>query len=162
VAAKKTKDKTEGEEADKDFKFIVRILNTDIDGERKLVDGITAINGINYRIANILARKLNTPLNRKIGSLSDKEVETLTDLIENVTDHVPGWMLNRQKDMDSGEDIHILGTDLELNQKEDINELRKIRCYRGIRHETGHKVRGQRTSSNGRSGAIVGVSRKKR
>ena len=41
------------------------------------------------------------------------------------------------------------------------NRLKKIRCYRGIRHETGQKVRGQRSRANGRSGMTVGVQRKR-
>jgi small subunit ribosomal protein S13 len=48
-----------------------------------------------------------------------------------------------------------------MARDEDINILRKIRCYRGIRHETGQKVRGQRTKSTGRTGITVGVKRKK-
>jgi len=36
-----------------------------------------------------------------------------------------------------------------------------IRCYKGIRHEQGQKVRGQRTRSNGRTGMTMGVIRKK-
>jgi small subunit ribosomal protein S13 len=104
---------------------------------------------------------MNIDVTRQMGTLSDDEVEKLTELIEDIPDNMPEWMLNRRKDMDSGEDIHLIGSDLELTQKEDINELRKIRSYRGIRHEGGHKVRGQRTASNGRTGAIVGVSRKK-
>jgi len=44
---------------------------------------------------------------------------------------------------------------------DDINMMRKIRCYKGIRHETGQKVRGQRTKSTGRTGSTVGVSKKK-
>ena len=40
--------------------------------------------------------------------------------------------------------------------------MKKIRCYRGIRHETGQKVRGQRTRSNGRTGLTLGVSRKRK
>jgi small subunit ribosomal protein S13 len=39
--------------------------------------------------------------------------------------------------------------------------LKKIRAYRGLRHERGLKVRGQRTKSTGRRGSTVGVSRKK-
>jgi small subunit ribosomal protein S13 len=46
-------------------------------------------------------------------------------------------------------------------REEDINLMRKIRCYKGIRHETGQKVRGQRTKSTGRTGLTVGVKRKK-
>jgi small subunit ribosomal protein S13 len=38
--------------------------------------------------------------------------------------------------------------------------LKKIRCYKGIRHEKGQKVRGQRTKAHGRSGLTVGVVKK--
>jgi small subunit ribosomal protein S13 len=39
--------------------------------------------------------------------------------------------------------------------------MRKMRCYKGIRHETGQKVRGQRTKSTGRTGMTVGVKKTK-
>jgi len=51
--------------------------------------------------------------------------------------------------------------DLEIVLKDDLNRLKMIRCYRGVRHETGHKVRGQRTRSNGRKGLTLGVSKAK-
>ncbi len=63
--------------------------------------------------------------------------------------------------MITGNDLHIMGTDMELKFREDINLLRKIRSYRGIRHERGLRVRGQRTKSTGRRGMVVGVVRKK-
>jgi small subunit ribosomal protein S13 len=162
VAAKeKGKKKSKDKEVDEDFKFIVRILNTDIDGERRLVNGITSIDGVNYRIANIIARSLDVPMNEKIGSLSDEKIEELTTLIEEIPENLPDWMLNRRKDFEIGEDTHVLGTDLEMTQKDDINEMKKIKCYKGLRHDQGQKVRGQRTRANGRTGAIVGVSRSK-
>jgi len=71
-------------------------------------------------------------------------------------------MLNRQKDYYSGAAKQLLGSDLNMAIDDDINRMRKIRCYRGIRHETGQKVRGQRTKSTGRRGSTVGVSRKKK
>lgn len=159
--ATKGKKDSSADEVDDDFKFIVRMLNTDIDGNRKIIDGIANIKGVNYRIANVIANQLEVDVTRKMGTLTDEEVATLIELVEDIPDSIPEWMLNRRKDMDSGEDLHFIGSDIELIQKEDINELRKIRSYRGIRHEGGHKVRGQRTASNGRTGAIVGVSRKK-
>ncbi len=39
--------------------------------------------------------------------------------------------------------------------------MRKIRCYKGIRHETGQPVRGQRTRSSFRTQKTVGVVKKK-
>ena len=85
----------------------------------------------------------------------------LDNAIENFEDIVPGWMLNRQRDVITGQDKHLLGTDILLTFREDINNLKKIRAYRGLRHERGLKVRGQRTKSTGRRGSTVGVSRKK-
>ena len=54
-----------------------------------------------------------------------------------------------------------MGPDLPLKLGEDIDLLRKIRSYRGIRHERGLRVRGQRTKATGRRGLVVGVMRKK-
>lgn len=70
-------------------------------------------------------------------------------------------MLNRQKDLATGENKHLLGQNILLTLREDLNTLKKIRCYRGIRHERGLKVRGQRTKSTGRRGSTIGVSKKK-
>jgi small subunit ribosomal protein S13 len=55
-----------------------------------------------------------------------------------------------------------MGTDLVLTQREEMDIIRKTRSYRGIRHERGLRVRGQKTRSTGRRGATVGVSRKKK
>ncbi|HJK55741.1 MAG TPA: 30S ribosomal protein S13, partial [Methanocorpusculum sp.] len=44
---------------------------------------------------------------------------------------------------------------------DDINLMKKMRCYRGIRHENGLKGRGQCTKSTGRFGKIVGVSKRR-
>lgn len=144
-----------------DFKYIVRMSNTDIDGERRVVDGVTSIKGLSYRLSHIIVNQLQVPPDKLMGDLTDDEVSRLMGLIEELPASMPSWMLNRQKDIDTGEDTHAISTDLDVTQREDINLLRKMRSYRGIRHETGQKVRGQRSRSNGRTGATVGVSRKK-
>lgn len=144
-----------------DFKYIVRIANTDINGERRLLDGITTIKGINYRLSNVIVGDLGVPHNRLMGDLTDQEVEKLASLIDDIPAKFPHWMLNRQRDMDTGEDTHAISQDLDIIHKDDINFLRKIKCYKGVRHEQGQKVRGQRTKSKGRTGSTVGVVRKK-
>ena len=88
-------------------------------------------------------------------------MEKLRAAVEGYAQKVPGWMVNRPKDVYTGEARHLLGTEVSTTLDEDINIMRKIRSYRGIRHETGQKVRGQRTKSTGRTGATVGVKRKK-
>ncbi|MGA1794134.1 MAG: 30S ribosomal protein S13 [Thermoplasmatota archaeon] len=144
-----------------DFKFIVRMANTDIDGEKRVIDGITSIKGISYRLSHILVKQLEVEPGNLMGDLTDDEVKKLMELVEELPSSMPSWMLNRQKDIETGEDTHAISTDLDMTNREDINLLRKMRSYRGIRHETGQKVRGQKTRSNGRTGATVGVSRKK-
>jgi small subunit ribosomal protein S13 len=51
--------------------------------------------------------------------------------------------------------------DLTMINREDFDLMKKMRSYKDIRHERGLRVRGQRTRSTGRTGAIVGVSRRK-
>ena len=70
-------------------------------------------------------------------------------------------MRNRRKDLYTGKDLHLIGSEIDLIKREDINLLKKIRAYRGIRHEKGLPVRGQRTRSHKRTGLTVGVIRKK-
>ena len=48
-----------------------------------------------------------------------------------------------------------------MTRDDDIARLAEMKTYRGIRHRSGHKVRGQRLRSNGRSGLTLGVQRKK-
>jgi small subunit ribosomal protein S13 len=64
-------------------------------------------------------------------------------------------------DFETGEDMHIVGVDLDVRRKDDINMMKMIRCYKGVRHEDGQKVRGQRTRSNGRTGLTLGVMRQR-
>jgi small subunit ribosomal protein S13 len=145
-----------------DFKYIVRIADTDLDGNRPIIYAIQGIKGIGYRVAEGIVKELNVDPREKIGNLSDEQIEEIRSLIEEKIDEIlPGWMMNHRKDYFTGEDRHILSTDLDLQKQDDINRLKRIKCYRGVRHEKGLPVRGQRTRSNGRRGLAVGVSRKK-
>jgi small subunit ribosomal protein S13 len=149
-----------GEEIDEDFKYIVRIANTDLDGYKTVEWGLTAISGIGLRLAVILATSTGIPRDKKLGKLTDEEVEHLEEQVKNIQGLMPSWLLNRQKDLTTGDDVHIFGPEIQLTLRDDINRLKMIRCYRGIRHEQGQKVRGQRTRANGRSGVTVGVVKK--
>jgi small subunit ribosomal protein S13 len=96
-----------------------------------------------------------------IGKLPEEDVDRIREVVDNYSEKVPTWMVNRPRDIYTGDKKHLFGTDVLTTLDEDINLMRKIRCYRGIRHETGQKVRGQRTKSTGRTGTTVGVRRKK-
>ena len=149
-------------EESEDFKYIVRLANTDIDGHYQIVKGLSQIKGVGWRMAGVIARTIDIPKERRIGDLEDEDIEKIAEAIDSVLDVAPTWMFNRQKDYDIGEDTHLIGSELEMTFKEDIDRMKRIRCYRGIRHERGKKVRGQRTRSNGRTGATLGVSRRRK
>ena len=147
-------------EVNPDFKYIVRVADTDLNGERPLEWGLTSIRGVGQRVAKAILHQMELDGTGKLGDLTDEQITQLNEKVVSFVEEAPGWLFNRQRDYDTGDDTHLVGVNIKLTLQDDINRLRKIRAYRGIRHETGQKVRGQRSKSNGRSGSAVGVSRK--
>tara|TARA_Y100000758_G_scaffold87652_1_gene59620 strand:- start:151 stop:612 length:462 start_codon:yes stop_codon:yes gene_type:complete len=146
---------------DSDFKYIIRIANSDVSGEERIGNALTSIRGVGPRISNAIIQKLGLDPSKMAGKLDDKNIADIENMIINLNEHIPDWLLNRQKDYDTGEDIHSVSVELKMTNDEDLNRMKKVKSYRGIRHASGHKVRGQRTYSNGRKGLALGVSRKK-
>lgn len=144
-----------------DFRYIVRLINTDVDGTKSIVIGLAGVKGLGIRSAEVIARMAGIPRKTKIGDLPESKTEELEKLINDYAEKVPHWMVNRQNDWSSGADLHLVGVDVDLNRRDDVNLMKMIRCYKGIRHEQGQKVRGQRTRSNGRTGMTMGVMRKR-
>ena len=144
-----------------DFKYIIRIANSDVSGEERIGNALTSIRGVGPRISNAIIQKLGLDPSKMAGKLDDKNIADIENTIINLNEHIPDWLLNRQKDYDTGEDIHSVSVELKMTNDEDLNRMKKVKSYKGIRHASGHKVRGQRTYSNGRKGLALGVSRKK-
>lgn len=143
-----------------DFRYVVRIASIDIDGTRTVSYGLTQIPGIGIRVAQATVSHLNVPASELMGNLSDEQIASLEASVQGISKTLPPWILNRRNDWEMGDTRHLFGPELELKRRDDINLMKMIRCYKGIRHEDGQKVRGQRTKSNGRSGLTVGVTRK--
>lgn len=146
--------------AREDFRYIVRFANTDLDGARSVVYALQQVKGVGPRVAENVADLAKVPRWERIGNLSEDKTEEMEKILAELHEHLPPWMLNRQKDFETGDDVHLFGTDIDLRRRDDINRMRMIRSYKGVRHETGQKVRGQRTRSNGRTGLTVGVTKK--
>jgi len=144
-----------------DFKYIVRLANTDLDGNKGVVIALQSVKGVGQRVAEIIIRRVGVTRTEKIGSLSDSKIEEIEKQLQTYSDYVPDWAVNRQNDIETGTDMHLIGTDIDMFKKDDLNRMKMIRCYKGIRHESGQKVRGQRTRSNGRTGLTLGVSRQR-
>lgn len=142
---------------DEDIRYFVRVGTTDLDGTRSVETALLEMNGVGRRVARAIADEIDVDPRETLGKLGDEDVENLKTAIQNFNEIGPSWMLNREKDRYTGEDRHVVGTDLEIVREEDINRMKKIRSYKGVRHEQGKKVRGQRTQSTGRSEGTVAV-----
>ncbi|MCD6381100.1 MAG: 30S ribosomal protein S13 [Candidatus Odinarchaeota archaeon] len=146
-----------------EYRPVVRIAGVDVDGSLKLVYGLSKIKGVNKRLAHAISKVLNIDENIRIGYLSEDDVKKIEDALSRPLDYgIPSWMLNRRKDLETGQDLHLLGSDLILRINMDIQREKKLRSWRGIRHALGLKVRGQKTRTTGRTGRTVGVRRKKK
>jgi small subunit ribosomal protein S13 len=144
-----------------DIKYFVRIGTTDLDGTKSVRIALTGIKGVGRHTSSVISRMAKVNEYSTLGRLDEDGVNRLRAAIDQYSTKVPAWMTNRPKDVYTGESRHLLGVDVTMARDDDVNMMRKIRCYKGIRHETGQKVRGQRTKSTGRTGATVGVKKKK-
>ncbi|MEA2003637.1 MAG: 30S ribosomal protein S13 [archaeon] len=142
-------------------KNIIRIKGTDIVSDKKVGIGLTAVTGVDYNLSRAVLHVVGIDYNVKVETLSEKDIEKIEDIIDNpVKSGIPAWYVNRRNDYVSGDDMHLSGSDIRLTLRDDINRFRKVRAYRGIRHELGLPVRGQRTKSSFRKGGVA--SRKKK
>ena len=134
---------------------LIRILSEDIEGNMGVYAGLTKIKGVSWGIANAVCHSLKIDKGRKVGSLSPEEIKKISDFIKNPK--IPGFLLNRRKDFETGENKHLSGTDLDLQKEFDIKRLKKIKSYRGVRHSAGLPVRGQRTKAHFRKNKSKGA-----
>jgi small subunit ribosomal protein S13 len=146
-------------EGEPEIRHIVRVADTDLDGKRSVQYALTSIKGISRRVAKIITVNSGLDPIATIGYLNDADIDKLKSSVDNVSTVLPTWMMNKQNNILTGEDRQLLGMDVLLSKNEDINLMKKARSYKGLRHERGLRVRGQRTRSTGRKGRTVGVTR---
>ncbi|PKU76429.1 40S ribosomal protein S18 [Dendrobium catenatum] len=172
--------------ANEDFQHILRVLNTNVDGKKKIMFALTSIKGIGRRFANIVCKKADVDMNKRAGELSAAELENLMTIVANPRQFkIPDWFLNRKKDYKDGRYSQVVSNALDMKLRDDLERLKKIRIseicsnanhrwkkkkpkgtelpwnHRGLRHYWGLRVRGQHTKTTGRRGKTVGVSKKR-
>jgi len=145
----------------KEFRHIIRLMNTDLDGSKKLVYGLAKIRGMGTNFSNAITKAAGLRPDARVGQLSDEEVDRIEDIVADPLKFgIPSRLVNRRKDFETGRDMHLVGADLALREKADIDFMKDLRTWKGVRHSLGLKVRGQRTKTTGRSGKAVGVKKK--
>jgi small subunit ribosomal protein S13 len=144
----------------REFNYIVRLHGTNVDGTKTVPYALCEVKGVGIRLARSIVKRLGLDSTERLGSLSDADVRRLEDAIANpLSVGLPEFMINRRKDPMTGENLHLLTSDLDLRLKDDIDLMRETRSWKGERHARGLKVRGQRTKTTARKGRSIGVSR---
>jgi small subunit ribosomal protein S13 len=144
-----------------EYRHILRIMGTDVQGTLKTVYALTNIKGISMRLSSAILKKAGINPDERVGLLNETEINRIEEIIKEPAKYgLPSWLFNKRKNLETGEDIHLISADLVLRTKMDIDQAKEIRSWRGYRHAYGLKVRGQRTKTTGRAGKALGVKKK--
>jgi len=143
-----------------EYENLIRIIGNDIPGEKTTLIGLTQIRGLGYMFANSILQILKINPDSRIGTLSPEQVSSIEKIIEDPKSaNFPTWFLNRQQDVETGDDLHLVTSDIAFNIRNDVEREKGVFSWRGYRHMYGLKVRGQRTRCSGRKGGAVGVAK---
>jgi small subunit ribosomal protein S13 len=139
----------------------MRIVDANVDGTLKASYAVSKIRGINVRLAHAILRKADIDPEKRAGFLTEAEIDKIEEIAKDPLKYgVPSWLANRRKDAETGKNMHLISADLILKSKNDIQEMKDTKSWRGYRHAYGLKVRGQRTKTTGRAGKALGVKKK--
>ena len=107
----------------------MKIIGVNIPDKERVKYGLTQVYGIGRNNVEELLKKAEIEKDKRVKDLTKEEVSRIIKALEN---------------------FKIEG-DLRKSIKDNIERLKKIRCYRGIRHIVGLPVHGQRTKTNART-----------
>ena len=146
---------------DNKLRSIIRIVNTDLDGSKPVYHALRKIPGVSYMFSNAVLDAAKVPNEKKAGELTDEDIKNIEAVMKDPLGHdLPVWLVNRRKDVNDGNDKHLITTDIRLRREFDIKMMQKVKSYKGIRHAIGQPVRGQRTKAHFRKEGAVGVQRR--
>ncbi|MAH42931.1 30S ribosomal protein S13 [archaeon] len=131
---------------------IVRIMSADLDANFSVYNALRHVKGISFRVSGTVLTNTDIDPRMKLSEMSPEQIKIVENAVAEAK--FPAWMKNAP-------DKHIVMSDIDLQNRNDINLLQKTRAYRGIRHERGLPVRGQRTRGSFRKNKTVGVVKKK-
>jgi len=123
---------------------MARLLGVDIPNRKKIEFSLRYIYGVGPTRSKDILTATNIDPDRRTMDLNEQELSLISNYIID------------QKIMVEG--------DLRRSITNNLKRLQSIRCYRGLRHQRGLPVRGQRTITNARTRKggrkTVGVIRK--
>ncbi|HIC96085.1 TPA: 30S ribosomal protein S13 [Candidatus Bipolaricaulota bacterium] len=109
---------------------MARIAGADLPENKRIEIALTYIYGIGRSSAQRILAATGVSPDKRVRELTEDEIAELRKEIEG---------------------NYIVEGDLRRRVRADIQRLKDINCYRGLRHKVGLPVRGQRTRSNART-----------
>lgn len=123
---------------------MARIAGVDIPRTKRVEIALTYIYGIGATSAKKIVERTNVDPDTRVNNLTEEEVNRIREVVD--------------------KEFTVEG-DLRRQVSMNIKRLIEIKCYRGLRHQRGLPVHGQRTRTNARTRRgtrrTVGVRRKK-
>lgn len=123
---------------------MARIAGVDIPRDKRVEIALTYIYGIGQTTAKTIVEKNKIDPDTRVRNLTEEEVNHIRETIDKE---------------------YTVEGDPRRTVSMNIKRLVEIKCYRGIRHQRGLPVHGQRTRTNGRTRRgprrTVGIRRKK-
>ena len=121
---------------------MARLVGVDLPKNKRVLYGLTYIQGVGLYLSNKILIKLEIDANVKVKDLSEHQIVQLRTELQN----------------------YLLEGDLRRNVSQSIRRLVEINCYKGSRHKRKLPVRGQRTHTNARTkrGKKIAVAGKKK
>src|SRR2546427_5858911 len=85
-----------------DFRYIVRMANTDLDGTRSVSYSLTAIQGVGIRVSEAVADLAGGPRTERLGNLSEGQTDKSEETVANLGGAFPHSIVNRPKNREPG------------------------------------------------------------
>ena len=107
-----------------------RLLGNDIPNDKRTEISLQYIYGVGATTAKEICKRAELDPNKRARDLTDDELARIANLLDNE---------------------YTVEGQLRRTVQQNINRLKDIGCYRGLRHRRGLPVRGQRTRTNART-----------
>ena len=149
-----------------ELRGIVHLVGKDVKGQVPLIDALRQVKGVGFRLSKIFGRiiskEMNVSVETPIGMFTEDQTDKMEEIIKSPSKYkIPAYLYNRRKDMETGKDVHIAGSDVVFSMRGDVERQKTLYTWKGYRHAYGQKVRGQGTRTTGRKGLTMGVTKSK-
>src|SRR5437899_12853153 len=112
----------------REFRHIVRVVGTDVDGSKKVVYGLGKIRGVGTSFSYAVVKAVRVNPESRTGSLSETEISRIEDVIRDPGKHGShGRCFNHCKNLETTGEMHMIGHHLVHRQKEDIDSHKATR-----------------------------------